>query len=114
MKKRIRYANEPMGKLESVEDFLPSPDELNFEDVNIKVTLALSQRSLEFFKREAGKHNMPYQRMIRRLLDAYAGHFDKAGSTQVSKSSSRSAYLANGPFSAADFMAASEDSVPKK
>jgi hypothetical protein len=27
---------------------------------------------VEFFKREAAKHNTQYQRMIRRLLDAYA------------------------------------------
>jgi len=37
-------------------------------------TLALSKRSVEFFKREAAKHHTQYQRMIRRLLDAYAEH----------------------------------------
>jgi hypothetical protein len=35
------------------------------------VTLALSRRSVEFSKREARKHGSQYQRMIRRLLDAY-------------------------------------------
>jgi len=29
---------------------------------------------VEFFKSEAQKHNTQYQRMIRRLLDAYAEH----------------------------------------
>ena len=37
----------------------------------VKVTLALSRRSVEFFKAEASKHHTQYQRMIRRLLDAY-------------------------------------------
>jgi predicted DNA binding CopG/RHH family protein len=36
------------------------------------VTLSLSRRSLDFFKREAGKRRVPYQRMIRALLDTYA------------------------------------------
>jgi hypothetical protein len=34
--------------------------------------IALSRRSVEFFKDEARRHNTQYQRMIRRLLDAYA------------------------------------------
>ena len=41
-------------------------------DENVKVTLSLSRRSVEFFKREAGKAGVPYQRMIRALVDAYA------------------------------------------
>jgi predicted DNA binding CopG/RHH family protein len=41
-----------------------------FNDESVKVTL--SRRSVEFFKDEARKHNTQYQRMIRRLLDAYA------------------------------------------
>ena len=40
----------------------------------IKVTISLSKRSVEFFKEQARKHNTQYQRMIRRLLDAYAMH----------------------------------------
>lgn len=37
----------------------------------MKVTIALSRSSVEFFKREAKKHNTQHQKMIRRLLDAY-------------------------------------------
>jgi len=38
-----------------------------------KVTLSLSQRSVVFFKRAAARHRrVPYQRMIRALVDAYA------------------------------------------
>jgi hypothetical protein len=36
-------------------------------------TLSLSRRSLDFFKREARKRQVPYQRMIRALVDTYAG-----------------------------------------
>jgi lysylphosphatidylglycerol synthetase-like protein (DUF2156 family) len=39
----------------------------------------LSKRSVEFFKGEARKHNTQYQRMIRRLLDAYAEHHSRPG-----------------------------------
>ena len=50
---------------------LPSPAELAFREEGVKVTLALSKKSIEFFKAEASKHHTQYQRMIRRLLDAY-------------------------------------------
>jgi predicted DNA binding CopG/RHH family protein len=39
---------------------------------NVKVTLSLSRRSLDFFKREARKRRVPYQRMIRALVNTYA------------------------------------------
>jgi predicted DNA binding CopG/RHH family protein len=71
MSERIKYTNEPIGKVEIVQDFLPSPAELAFREEGVKVTLALSKRSVEFFKSEASKHHTQYQRMIRRLLDSY-------------------------------------------
>ena len=71
MKKKNVYTDEPMGDVEVVADFLPSPAELAFREDCVKVTLALSKSSLEFFKSEASKHQTQYQRMIRRLLDSY-------------------------------------------
>lgn len=71
MSSKIKYTNEPMGKLELVPDFLPSPQELAFREEGTKITLALSKKSVEFFKSEATKHHTQYQRMIRRLLDSY-------------------------------------------
>jgi predicted DNA binding CopG/RHH family protein len=71
MKKKIVYTDEPMGDVEVVADFLPSPAELAFKDDGVKITLALSKRSVDFFKAEASKHQTQYQRMIRRLLDSY-------------------------------------------
>lgn len=75
MSAKIKYTNEPLGKLEVVSDFLPRPEDLVFRDDGVKVTLALSKRSVEFFKTQAQKHNTQYQRMIRRLLDAYAERY---------------------------------------
>ena len=66
MSEKIRYTNEPLGDLEVVTDFLPYPEDLVFRDEGVKVTIALSKRSVEFFKNEALKHNTQYQRMIRR------------------------------------------------
>jgi hypothetical protein len=74
MSERIKYTNEPLGNLRVVPDFLPRPEDLVFRDDGVKVTIFLSKRSVEFFKNEARKHNTQYQRMIRRLLDAYAVH----------------------------------------
>jgi predicted DNA binding CopG/RHH family protein len=50
----------------------------------VKVTLALSKSSVEFFKSEAAKHHTQYQRMIRRLLDSYV----EAQGTVASKAKS--------------------------
>jgi hypothetical protein len=74
MSTKIKYTDEPLGNPRVVADFLPLPEDLVFKDDGVKVTLALSKRSVEFFKAEAQKHNTQYQRMIRRLLDAYAQH----------------------------------------
>ena len=72
MKSRIRYSDEPMGDVQVVADFLPSPEELAFREDTVKVTMGLSRASVDFFKHEAAKHHVSYQRMIRRLLDEYA------------------------------------------
>jgi predicted DNA binding CopG/RHH family protein len=71
MKKPIKYSDEPIGKLTVVEDFLPAPAELAFREESVKVTLALSKRSIDFFKTQASQHKTQYQRMIRRLVDSY-------------------------------------------
>ncbi len=74
MKKKIKYTNEPMGKVRIVSDFLPSPKDLVLKDETIKVTISLSKASVDFFKEEARKHKTQYQKMIRRLLDEYTAH----------------------------------------
>ena len=74
MKKKITYTDEPMGNVKIISDFLPSPEELALKNETVKVTIALSKISVDFFKKEAQKHNTQYQKMIRRLLDEYATH----------------------------------------
>lgn len=71
MKAKAKYSNERIGKIKVVADFLPAPHELAFREERVKVTLALSKKSVEFFKKEATRHHTQYQRMIRRLLDSY-------------------------------------------
>jgi hypothetical protein len=74
MTNKISYREGPMGEVRVVEDFLPPPEELAFREETVKVTIALSKSSLDFFKQEAAKHQVSYQRMIRRLLDEYTLH----------------------------------------
>ena len=71
MSVRIKYTNEPIGEPRVIKDFLPSPSELAFRDEDVKITIMLSKKSVDFFKSEAAKADTQYQRMIRRLLDAY-------------------------------------------
>ena len=75
MSKSIRYTNEPVGRVRVLPDFLPPPEELAFREEAVKVTIALSRRSVEFFKAEARRHDTQYQKMIRRLLDRYAERY---------------------------------------
>ena len=72
MKSKIKYSDGPMEEVEVVPDFLPPPSELAYREETVKVTIALSKVSVDFFKREATKHQVSYQKMIRRLLDEYA------------------------------------------
>ena len=82
MKKKIKYTDlppgdEPIGELEIIEDFLPPPDKLVFKQPQQKVTISLSNSSLAFFKNQAAKHKVPYQKMIRNLLDRYVAEHSK-------------------------------------
>ena len=71
MSTKIKYTDEPLGDLQVVGDFLPSPAELAFREESQKVTISLSKKSIDFFKAEATKHHTQYQRMLRQLIDAY-------------------------------------------
>ena len=70
MSAKIKYTNEPI-EARAIRDFLPPPEELAFREEGVKVTIALSKKSVEFFKAEASKHHTQYQRMIRKLIDTY-------------------------------------------
>jgi hypothetical protein len=75
MKRSRGYTDEPIGRIRIIKDFLPPPDQLILKDDGVKVTISLSRRSVDFFKAHARRSKIPYQRMIRRVLDEYAGHY---------------------------------------
>ena len=58
-----------------VADFLPPPEKLVAPEENVKVTISLSKASVKFFKQQASKHHMKYQKMIRNLVDTYTAHY---------------------------------------
>jgi hypothetical protein len=68
----VKYTAGEIGRVKVIGDFLPSPDALVAREDNVKVTLGLSRRSVEYFNRAAKARRVPYQRMIRALVDAYA------------------------------------------
>jgi hypothetical protein len=71
----VRYTDD-LSEMDSighrVADTLPPPDQLVLPDDGVKVTLTLSRQSVDFFKEVARKNRIPYQRMIRSLVDEYA------------------------------------------
>ena len=75
MKKKIKYSNDELGKVEIIKDFLPSPEELVFKEDTVKITLNLNRTSIEFFKKIAKDHGSQYQKVIRNLLDSYTSHY---------------------------------------
>jgi hypothetical protein len=77
MKHTRKYTSEPLGRLKVMEDFLPPPDQLVLKEDGVKVTLSLSKKSVEFFKAHAAQSRVPYQRMIRTLLDSYADKYSE-------------------------------------
>lgn len=87
MKRNAKYTAEDLGKLEVVEDFLPPPDQLVLKDEGVKVTLSLSKRSVDFFKAQATRSKVPYQKMIRSLVDNYANQY--SGRPLTSRSTGR-------------------------
>ena len=71
------YSDEPLQMGERVADFLPSPQDLAEAGEVIKVTIALSKNSVDFFKQEAQAHNSSYPKMIQKLLDEYVRKFQQ-------------------------------------
>jgi len=91
MSGKIKYTNEPIGEPKVIRDFLPSPAELAFRDEDVKITIVLSRKSVEFFKSEAARADTQYQRMIRRLLDAYVDAHAGARTRRPARTRSKTA-----------------------
>ena len=91
MSAKIKYTNEPIGNPQVVRDFLPSPEELAFREEDVKITIVLSKKSVNFFKAEAAKSDTQYQRMIRRLLDAYVEAHSATPTTRSTRTRAKDA-----------------------
>ena len=78
MKTKIKYTDEPMGEPKIVRDFLPPPEQLALKEEKVKITISFSKSSIDFFKREAKRNCTSYQKMIRRVVDFYASHYQKS------------------------------------
>ena len=68
--------NMPIGALKQIKDFLPPPHQLASPEETVKVTISLTKKSLGFFKREAVRNKIKYQRMIRAVVDRYAKAYE--------------------------------------
>jgi hypothetical protein len=81
MKREHRYADAPEDISEAiltaaeVGTVIPPPEMLIPKEETRKVTIALSKKSLDFFKETAKKTRIPYQQMIRKVLDMYTDHY---------------------------------------
>ena len=81
MKKKINYKNAPKDISDAIisskiiEDILPPPEKLVKKEENVKITILLSKDSVKFFKERAKKIGIPYQTMIKSVLDRYTTHY---------------------------------------
>lgn len=81
MSSEKKYESAPADIAQAIEqaevipDFLPSPDQLVLKEETVRVTLNLNRSSVEFFKMKARENGVPYQGMIRKVLDLYASQF---------------------------------------
>ena len=81
MSSEKQYESAPVDIAEAIEqaevipDFLPSPDQLVLKEETVRVTLNLNRSSVDFFKLKARENGVPYQGMIRKVLDLYAAQF---------------------------------------
>ncbi len=75
LKKKIQYTNESIGDIKIVKNFLPAPDKLVFKRKSVKVTMALDVESVAFFKKIAQHNHVPYQTMIRNLINTYVAKY---------------------------------------
>lgn len=71
MKRTDNHEDAPQGKLTIVADFLPPPQKLVRRSDTVRVTSEYSKKSIDFLKKEAKKAKVPYQRMLRSLVDLY-------------------------------------------
>jgi predicted DNA binding CopG/RHH family protein len=83
MKRKDKYEKAPedireeLLSAKEVENVLPPPELLILKEETKKVTISLSKKSINFFKQISGETQIPYQQMIRKVLDTYTDHYAK-------------------------------------
>jgi predicted DNA binding CopG/RHH family protein len=83
MKSKVSYSDAPddiqdaLLNAKEVVDFLPPPELLFVKEETKKITISLSKKSIDFFKNASQKNHIPYQQMIRKVLDNYTEHYVK-------------------------------------
>ena len=78
--KKLVYKNIPeldRAEMKIIKDSLPTPSMIAKALETRKVTIALSVETISFFKYQAEKLNLPYQRVVRELLDQYVAKSSK-------------------------------------
>jgi predicted DNA binding CopG/RHH family protein len=75
MRKKKIDPDMPIGKMTRIKDFLPPPEDLIMPEKTVKVTILLSESSVDSFKKFAEKHHTKYQKIIRKILDKYAQRY---------------------------------------
>jgi len=81
MKKDLKYEEAPekireaLLEVNQFENVLPPPELLIPKEETKKVTISLSKKSIDFFKRISEETHIPYQQMIRKVLDTYTDHY---------------------------------------
>ncbi len=87
MKSDNYYENAPdevrqgLESAREIKDFLPPPEQLILKEDTKKVTIVLSQKSVEFFKEKSKVTHVPYQLMIRKVLDNYTEAYSQKSNT---------------------------------
>lgn len=72
MKTKTKYTNEDLGNFKIIKDFLPHPKDLKIKEENVRVTINLSKKSVEYYKTVAKSSHTKYQKIIRTVVDVYA------------------------------------------
>jgi predicted DNA binding CopG/RHH family protein len=75
MKKREKLEDTPKREITVIDDFLPPPSQMVRKEDTVKVTSEYTRSSIEFLKKEAKKAKVPYQRMLRALVDKYVEQY---------------------------------------
>jgi predicted DNA binding CopG/RHH family protein len=91
MKPKMKYTETPdefkasLERAVQIEDFLPPPDQLFSQESMKKITIQLSASSVNYFKKLAQEFKIPYQQMIRKVLDSYVENYSAKNSHKISQ-----------------------------